>query len=248
MKFPIESQTSHTDKESLTLIKNCIIETLGAYNYCEIGSYKGGSLYPHLVEPACKNVLSIDLRPLIQKDERGEDFVYIGNSTESMCKTLSKFCTTAELSKLLCCEGSSDSVVAKVAASDNTKYNLFFIDGEHTNEWCLQDFESCWQIAADRAVFVFHDASTVYKALEQIMESAEKLRIIGYPMPDDIFVIEKDLHIHQMTEMYLYQIKKGQKAYFHGLNNYGRYREFYTKFRPLRTLVHFLRGRNVFWA
>lgn len=248
MKFPIESQTSLADKETLTLIKECLIKSIGEYNYCEIGSYKGGSLYPHIVEPKCKNVLSIDARPLIQKDDRGEDFVYIGNSTESMCKNLSKFCTTVELQKLLCCEGTSDSVVTKFANQDKTRYHLFFIDGEHTKEWCLQDFQSCWDISADQAIFVFHDASTVAEALKEIMAKQEDLRIIGYPLPDDIFVIEKGLHIHQMTEMYLYQIKRGHKAYFHGLESYGRYKSFYSKFRKLRTFVNVLKGRSVFWS
>jgi len=47
--FPIESQTSDTDKQVLVQIRE-LLQSLGTYSYLEIGYYLGGSLTPFLSE------------------------------------------------------------------------------------------------------------------------------------------------------------------------------------------------------
>jgi hypothetical protein len=66
-RFPIESQTSTEDK--IVILK--LITLFEKYNYCEIGSFLGGSLTPHLQTDSCQHILSIDDRERIQPDERG---------------------------------------------------------------------------------------------------------------------------------------------------------------------------------
>ena len=247
--FPIETQTSTRDQETLITIKNCVTDALESYNYCEIGSFKGGSLVPHLREKKCATVVSIDARKTVQNDDRGEKFVYIGNTAERMVQNLENIHSAAELQKLQTCTGTMQEAVASAAMQElGKKFHLFFIDGEHTHEQCIKDFESCWRVKADQAVFVFHDASTIAEAIEQLLTKEFTVPIVAYPLPDDIFVIEAGLYLHLNTRMYLYQREKGHEAYFHALKMQKKYRNFYNKFKPLRTLIKVLQGRNVFWT
>ena len=68
-EFPINSQTSPTDKLSLLQIRDIFKKTLPTYSYLEIGSYLGGSLTPFLKDPQCSHILSIDERNRQQPDE-----------------------------------------------------------------------------------------------------------------------------------------------------------------------------------
>ena len=79
--FPVVSQTSSSDKLFL-LGTMRLVRNTGAYNYVEIGSFRGGSLSPFLMDPACKNILSIDDRGRVQPDERGLNFDYTGITSQ----------------------------------------------------------------------------------------------------------------------------------------------------------------------
>ena len=73
--FPINSQTSDSDKEVLLKIRSLLGPK---YSYLEIGSYLGGSLTPFLRDENCIKILSIDNRGQKQPDERGAKFDYSG--------------------------------------------------------------------------------------------------------------------------------------------------------------------------
>ena len=59
----VPSQTSDAEKRSLLAVQRAVARRFGAYNYLEIGSHLGGSLQPHVRDPRCAHIDSIDLRP-----------------------------------------------------------------------------------------------------------------------------------------------------------------------------------------
>ena len=73
--------TADGDRKSLLSIQNIVRRVRPGYTYIEIGSDAGGSLYTHLLDPKCDLVISVDLRPGAQPDERGVSFDYGGNNT-----------------------------------------------------------------------------------------------------------------------------------------------------------------------
>ena len=82
--FALESQTTVNDRISLLRLQRFVRHQAGSYRYLETGSHLGGSLLPHLADPRCAKVVSIDPRPASQPDERGTIFRYDDNSTERM--------------------------------------------------------------------------------------------------------------------------------------------------------------------
>src|SRR5437868_8479629 len=84
----IASQSTDEDKQSLLAVQAAVREIAGEYNYLEIGSYIGGSIQPHLLDPRCRRIYSIDKRPHSQPDARGFDFIYQNNSTARMMEML----------------------------------------------------------------------------------------------------------------------------------------------------------------
>ena len=68
-EFPINSQTSVTDRLALLQVRSLLQRTLPSYTYLEIGSFLGGSLTPFLRDPQCTRVLSIDERNRQQPPE-----------------------------------------------------------------------------------------------------------------------------------------------------------------------------------
>lgn len=69
----IEAQLLGADKRSLLDVQQAIRECVGQYTYLEIGSYLGGSIQVHLLDPRCKQNFLIDKRLLGTPDANGED-------------------------------------------------------------------------------------------------------------------------------------------------------------------------------
>jgi hypothetical protein len=159
--FPIESQSSDRDKAFLLGAQRMIGAVAPSYDYLEIGSFLGGSLAPFLRDPACTSVLSIDERGKLLPDERGTLFDYAGITTQSMLDRLHQAgLPTAKLT-------THDGPIDTLPPSDR-RFDLAFIDGEHTDQACFRDF--LWTLPlmkADSAI-LFHDSSLVYKAIRLI--------------------------------------------------------------------------------
>jgi hypothetical protein len=131
-EFPILSQTSTHDKRVLLNLRE-ILQVNPSYSYLEIGSYLGGSLTPFLSDPKCTAILSIDDRGRVQPDERGRTFDYSHITHETMISTLEDHGLSVEKLKVF------DGSISDYADAD-AKYDLLFIDGEHTDWACFRDF------------------------------------------------------------------------------------------------------------
>ena len=165
--FPIGSQTSENDKICLLGAIRLIREG-GSYAYVEIGSFRGGSLTPFLMDPACKRILSIDDRGRIQPDERGVSYDYTAITTQTMLDELHGAGLLTD--KLTTFDGS----VHELANQRGAPFDLAFIDGEHTDEACFRDFIWTLPLMKASAIIAFHDSSLVYKSLKLIMLYLDK--------------------------------------------------------------------------
>jgi hypothetical protein len=61
----------YSDRTSFLRVQRLVRTIQPDYAYLEVGSDLGGSLLPHLLDPACRVAVSVDPRPESQPDERG---------------------------------------------------------------------------------------------------------------------------------------------------------------------------------
>jgi hypothetical protein len=164
----IESQTTPADRRALLSIKEALCAETGSYRYLEVGSHLGGSIQPHISDPRCLGIVSIDPRPLEQPDERWTtNYKYENNSTARMLKLLSAV-PGADMGKIQTFEESTESMLpGSIAASAD----FAFIDGVHTNSAVLRDFHSVRKFLSVPSVLAFHDCFVTPKAFREIRQT-----------------------------------------------------------------------------
>lgn len=154
----IPSQLSSGDVKKLQAIQNLIKQTQ-SYVYLEIGSYLGGSLYPHLLEKKCTAAWSVDKRstdPIL--DERNIDYAY-SVTTKHMLDLLTE--NNVPVSRLHTVDGTVQSVPP-------IQVDLVFIDGEHTNQAAYSDAVSSMRFQPQ--IIMFHDDWIVSDAIDQFQQ------------------------------------------------------------------------------
>src|SRR5205085_2760876 len=132
------SQSTDNDKKSLLAVQSGLRERK-SYVYLEIGSYRGGSLQPYLVDPKCRQVISIDPRPYSLPDERGEQLSYFENTTQAMLEALGKV-PGGDLAKIKTIEQGTDTLSPTALGC---QADFCFIDGEHTDPAVIRDSRFC---------------------------------------------------------------------------------------------------------
>ena len=156
------SQSTDGDKQSWLAVQRAI--RAEGYSYLEIGSYLGGSIQQHVVDPLCQSIASIDNRPLKAPDSRGS-VEYHNNSTELMLKYLNAINSdgTKKIKTFEC-------NAAKMNVRDlPMRADYCFIDGEHTNSAVASDFAFCLQASAPNAAICLHDARIIHPAIRKIL-------------------------------------------------------------------------------
>lgn len=155
----IPAQLSNSDINTLVDVMN-FISSQRKYRYLEIGSYLGGSLQWHLNNPDCVEIVSVDKRATDKiNDERQIDYRYTV-TTQDMLDGLKN--NNLSIDKLICVDGTVDDVPA------DYKFDLIFIDGEHTNTAVFHDAITSLNHLEDSAIMLFHDDWIVYKGIEKI--------------------------------------------------------------------------------
>lgn len=61
--FQVKTESTLSDRKSFLRVQNFARSAFGHYVYLEVGSHIGGSLFPHLIDPACEAAISVDPRP-----------------------------------------------------------------------------------------------------------------------------------------------------------------------------------------
>jgi Methyltransferase domain len=168
----IPSQTSDDDRRSLLALQAGVRSKRQTYTYLEIGSFLGGSLQPHLLDPNCERIYSIDKRCVVAPDDRDQtsEITYEDNTSENMLALLRAVDGTS-LPKIVCFEAdAADIAPEKIPVPPD----LAFIDGEHTYGAVLADFEFCSRVVAPDGLIAFHDSYIIYPALEKICKDLKR--------------------------------------------------------------------------
>lgn len=240
----ISSQSTNEDKQSLLACQLAARELAGEYNYLEIGSYIGGSIQPHLLDSKCRRICSIDKRPHSQPDARGFDFIYQNNSTERMMEMLAT--VSEDRDKIITIDGDSKTIDP---AQIGDKIQLCFIDGEHTDEAVLSDFELCLRVLDANGAIVFHDAQITYNGIADCIAHLKDKDIAfkAYVLPHIVFVIEiGDFPLHKNAAI-AERLRDNYHSYLFALQNNDHYRRFANRFPfgILRRLMLKIKGGNI---
>ena len=237
----IHSQTTTNDKRSLLAIQQATGEVRPSFTYLEIGSYVGGSIQPYLFDRKCERIISIDKRPVVAADDRGIDQIYINNTTEYMLNNLRQV-SEVGVGKITTIDGDVSEINP---ARVDSRPDLCFIDGEHTDAATWRDFEFCRKVMADNGAIIFHDAMIIYNSLSRAIESlrASGLKVRAYNLPDVVFVIEVgDFPLHRsraISEM----LADNHVGYLNSLRFTDQYRQFAN-----RSLFRFARKLKTKWT
>ncbi len=186
--FEVASQTTRKDKASLLAMQNFLRAEVGEYTYIEVGSHLGGSLVPHLADPACTEIASIDPRPTEIQDERGRMVKIEGNSTQRMIDGLADILPLPCLSKLK----TYDCDAGELGSYNPTgNYTLGLIDGEHTNVAVFRDFLNIRPFMAKDSIVMFHDSNLVFDAMQNVetMLTKEGTKYESFFIPGILFAI-----------------------------------------------------------
>jgi hypothetical protein len=184
--FCIPTAASANDRRSLLRIQACVRDK--PYCYMEVGSELGGSLVPHLADPQCTSVYSIDLRVSSQADERAETFYYPADGEKAMMAMLADRFDEQPLRKLKTfrCDASQLS-----PGDIPAKASLALIDAEHTNIACFSDAVSIFRFLEPDAIISFHDANLVADAIQnfELMLRFLGLNVSTVFLPDCVAAI-----------------------------------------------------------
>ena len=183
----IHSQTSDGDKRALLAIQNYMRIRRSAYVYLEIGSYYGGSLQPHIIDPKCSRIYSIDKRPGISPDNRfPEGHVYEDEVKIQMIKNLKEL--GGNMEKLIIFDNDAAEIDPALISE---KPDLCFIDAEHTDVAVESDFNFCRKVLNKDGIILFHDAFVVRDGIRRIMNRLKVggVNIQGYHLNSSIYAI-----------------------------------------------------------
>ncbi len=176
--YRIETATTSFDQQSFMRVQKLAGELKGGFAYLEVGSYRGGSLLPLLLDPCCEYIASIDKRPDFQPDERARNFHYHDSSTAGMMANLSAHCSAEDLKKLT----TFDADVADIPRHKIERpIHVALIDGEHTNVATMSDFLHILPLLAPDAFVLFHDVNLISDAV-QIASLALRSRGVAHSL------------------------------------------------------------------
>jgi len=210
----VENQTTEEDKRTLLALQTAIRRRIPGYVYLEIGSYKGGSIQQHVVDPKCGGIISIDPRPGSLPDRRGT-YNYFAATAAGMLESLRQIpgAHVAKIKTFECTVSDLDPRTAGLRA------DLCFVDGEHTDKAALEDARFCLGVLAENGAIAFHDANMVYGGLRAFLAelAARKCVFRAYMLPDSIFLIEFGEIDDCETEPLRGRVRENYKAYLAGM-------------------------------
>jgi hypothetical protein len=203
----IPSQTSDGDRRSMLAVQRATARRHKEYVYLEIGSHLGGSIQPYLVDDRCKRIYSIDARPLQQPDDRSPGYVayYEDNSTERMLSILVGI-GCGDVSKIKCFDLDASKVDLRQIV---IRPHVVLIDGEHTKDSVISDFQFCSRVVNREGTILFHDFSIIYPTILKICKQLDKQNLTYLPLKleDEIFAIFFDTDMVNKDQYLISQYK-----------------------------------------
>jgi hypothetical protein len=228
---------SEHDLRSLLALQEAVAEARPGYSYLEIGSFQGGTLQSHLVDPRCGRVVAIDKRVEVDLGADADNT----NTTEYMLDGLRRI-EGADMSKLETIDADASKVDPE---SLDVVPDLCLIDGLHTDAAAVADFELCHALAGGDCVFAFHDSDRIYEGFEKIIAGFEEegVPFRAYPLPDVLLVLETgDLAVHR-HEAVLGRLMRGDLPFGRAARADRVFREYANRpvFRAIRKVKRTIR-------
>jgi len=176
----VSSQTTTEDRRSLLAVQRATAGKYGEYTYLEIGSHLGGSIQPHLADPRCTIIYSIDSRPSEQPDDRSSGHIarYEGNTTERMLRLL-RDTGLGDIARIQCFDTDASEIDP---AQIGTRPDIALIDGEHTKAAVLSDFQFCERVLSSGGTILFHDFQILRPAILEICDGLRQERRPHLPL------------------------------------------------------------------
>lgn len=241
----IKSQSTDNDKRTFLACQFAVRNLIPEYNYLEIGSHRGGSIQPYLLDEQCRTVYSIDKRSLYQPDERGLNYKYPNNSTARMLELLQQ---VAPIEKIKTIDGDTRYNIETPQVKE--KVHLCLIDAEHTDEAVFSDFKFCLNVLDEKGgAILFHDAPIIYNGIADCVKYLQdnSIEFHAYSLPDAVFAIEiGDFPLHK-SPLIAKHLLDNHLSYLHSLQYNNHYRQFANKkpFLIYRQIITKLKGSNV---
>ena len=187
--FTIVTAMSEADKAAFLNVQNVVGGLYPGYCYLEVGSDRGGSIIAPLLDSRCGTLISVDLRPAVQPDERGRAFEFPENTTAKMLESLAdKGVSERALSRLR----TFDTDLAELPFwRVGQKARFGFIDAEHTNQAVFRDWLGVSRFIEDDSIVAFHDSNLIFDALENIkvMLRHQAVCFSAHYLRDSMFVL-----------------------------------------------------------
>lgn len=161
--FHLRGQLGRKGANVIVALQHAIVNKFETYRYLEIGSFKGKSLLPHVLSAACTKCVSIDLRPALAPDVRGIDLQYDHITAEKMVASIAEHVPEKSLEKLTTFTANSSVISSEL---QDQRFDMVFIDGEHTIDGVMFDVENVKPVLAHNSVVIFDDNSLIYPVLE----------------------------------------------------------------------------------
>jgi hypothetical protein len=220
------SQSTEGDRRSLLAIQRVLREGRrgSGYVYLEIGSFMGGSLQPHVADPLCRKIISIDPRPNLYPDIRGKPGKW-QITAETMLRELARV-PGADVEKITTFEAGTDTLDP---LSIKPRPDYCFVDGEHTDEAVLRDSLFCQSVLQGNGWILYHDANLVYEGILAFVAGLQHAGVAfrACNFEDSVFLIELgDCRLSESRLMLGLQQASG-KGYLWSLHDNDYYRRFY---------------------
>jgi hypothetical protein len=218
------TQMSAGDRQSFLTVLAAFHSQATPFAYLEVGSYRGGSLQPYLVDPLCQKIFSIDKRPVSVKDERGH-FRFDPVTTDDMLKELWPHFGHA-LSKLVCIDSDTANIQAEQI---DIPPSICFIDGEHTDEAVFRDFLFCLKVGTKQPVLLFHDTQIIFRGVRKCVNhlSEKGVPFFLYLLPDKMAAIEVGQLGLVLNQKLLMQVVASPRSSFEAFERLAYYRDWY---------------------
>ena len=143
-----------------------------------------------------------------------------------------------------------DGSTSNIAKSEvDVPIDLCFIDGEHTDNAVIADFNFCLETLNDNGAIFFHDAQITYNGIAECVQllQAGNTPFKAYALPNVVFVVEVgDFPLHKHPAI-LKRLVNNHEAYLFSLRDNDHFRRFANRkpFRVAKDLLIKWQGSNI---
>jgi len=148
-----------------TFFLKAVAEYIGAENFFEIGTGRGTACYALSLIPEMKEILTVDIVPFEQKQQTAINFKPVVASNADLFEHI-PYDEKEKISFIV------RNQLEDMVKSEQNKYDLCFIDGEHDNiDIINEDIMICSHFMKDDGVIIFDDYHPSKFSVKRIVDN-----------------------------------------------------------------------------